>query len=216
MERCRNDDSDQEPCDGGARLPDVRRRDHRRARVRAQADRPVQPHGLRRAAPAERDPVIALVLAALRTRARVRVGKPTGKYVRKPRIGPPARHRAGTLRPSYSHPATRARRAVRSVLTPPRVRRALRSALPTIPRRTARPRLAARESAPPRSTRAIGRAVVRYVPRTVNAAVRAWLNDPRRPRRSHRHPDAGHRRQHIYLPNIGWCWETDEYPRVSA
>lgn len=161
--------------------------------------------------------MIALIVAALRTRSRVVVGKPTGRYVRKPKVTRPPRaglHRARLTRPSYSHPASRARRVVRQVLTPPRVRRSTRSALPTILRRTAR--TSRRESAPARSTRAIGRAVVRYVPKTINASVRAWLADQKHPRRSHRHPEAGHRREHIYLPNIGWCWDTDEYTRVST
>lgn len=165
--------------------------------------------------------MIPLLIDVLRTRMRTRVGKPTAaRYVRKPtvsrrpeRIG---RHRASVTRPSYSHPATRARRAVRSILTPPRVRRALRFALPTVPVRRSRPRPTSRESAPPRSTRAVGTAVVLYVPRTVNVAVRAWLNDRNHPRKSHRHPDAGYRRAHVYLPNIGWCWGTDEYERVTA
>jgi hypothetical protein len=57
---------------------------------------------------------------------------------------------------------------------------------------------------------------VLYVPRTVNASVRAWLANPRHGARSHRAPSAGHRREHYYLPNIGWCWDTDEYESVTA
>lgn len=160
--------------------------------------------------------------ASLRRRLGAHENDDRPRYVRKAKVtgrriyARPAGHRADSTRPSYSHPATRARRAVRSLLTVPRVRRALRTALPTIPARTRRPKGVRRESTPARSTRAVGRAVVLYVPRTVNASVRAWLADARHACRSHRHPSAGHRRDHVYLPNIGWCWDTDEFPRVTA
>ena len=155
--------------------------------------------------------------AALRDRIGGRRPEP-GRYVRKAKVtgrrvyARPVSHRADSRRPSYSHPATRARRAFREAFTAPRVRRATRTAVPNAPARRQRP-ATPRDAAPSRSTRAIGRAVVRY--RTVNASVRAWLADPRHGARSHRAPDAGHRRAHVYLPSIGWCWDTEELPKVS-
>jgi hypothetical protein len=135
--------------------------------------------------------------------ARIRRGlsgrRPSGqsRYVRKSKVAErtvygrePGRHAASTVRPSYSHPSNRRRRAVRALLT------------------SRRPRVGARESVPPRSARLAGQ--------RVNATVRAWLADRQHPRRSHRHPDAPHRRQHTYLPCIGWCWVTDEYPKVTV
>ena len=159
--------------------------------------------------------------AAVRRRLEPRRRQPTeARYVRKSKVtgrrvyARPAGHRADVRRPSYSHPAYRARRFLAMNPVP-------HSAAPVgyRPRRR-RPRSAAvafrRETARARdTTRAVGTAVVLYVPRTVNATVRAWLRDQYHPRKSHRHPDAGHRRQHIYLPNIGWCWETDQFQKVT-
>lgn len=149
--------------------------------------------------------VIPFAIDALRARLLSRPRRRPA-YVRKPKVtgrrvyARPVSHRADSRRPSYSHPVSRVRRAITG-------RRA-----PTVAKRRARPQ---RRDAVPRDTRAVGRAIVKYVPRTINASVRAWLTDQAHARRSHRHPDAGHRRQHVYLPNIGWCWETDEHPKVS-
>ena len=158
--------------------------------------------------------------AAIRRKLeRRRPAAPEGCYVRKPKVSGrriyarPAGHRSDAKRPSYSHPAYRARRMLAMNPVP-------RSAAPAYRPRRRRPRSAAvafrRESSPPRSTPAIGRAIVRYVPRTLNAAVRAWLADERHPCRSHRRPGAPHRRDQFYLPNIGWCWVTDEFPEVMV
>jgi hypothetical protein len=159
--------------------------------------------------------------AALRRRLERRRPPACPRYVRKPKIAgrriyarPGGAHRASSTRPSYSHPACRARRAVRAALTTSRVRRAARTALPSMPTRRHRPATRSHDDSPARDMRAIGRAVVRQIPTTVNLAVRAWLADARHGARSHRHPDAPHRRDHVYLPNIGWCWVTDEHPKV--
>ena len=154
--------------------------------------------------------------AALRRRLERRRPEPSARYVRKPKVvgrrvyARPASHRADTRRPSYSAPAYRARRALAMNPVP----------RPVAPRpRRRRPRTAAmafrRETARVRDIHAVGRAVVRYMPRTVNATVRAWLADQNHPRKSHRHPAAGQRREHVYLPNIGWCWGTDEFQKVT-
>lgn len=141
------------------------------------------------------------------TRARaqyVRKSKVTGRTV----YGQyPGAHRASATRPSYSHPALRAERVVRAATVPARP-------TPVPLRRRRAPLATPRDASPPRDTRAVGRAVVlRKIP-TINAAVMAWFNDPHHGARSHRHPDAPHRRDHVYLPNIGWCWVTDEHPKV--
>jgi len=160
-------------------------------------------------------------------RRRVRT-VPGPRYVRKARAshtpygrrawehsaGHTGRHRASAVRPSYSHPASRARGAAYAVLRRPRP-------LPTGPgaRRTsaaparrapAAHRAPARDAVPPRSTALI---LARHIPSRMNATVRAWLADPNHGIRSHRPQNGPHRRDNVYLPSIGWCWvRTQERP----
>jgi len=140
------------------------------------------------------------------------------RYARKPKVTGrtvygqyPGTHRASAIRPSYSHPALRAERIVRAATVP-----AHRSPAPV--RRRRAPAARPRDASPARDIRAVGRAVVLCKIPTINAAVTAWFNDPAHGARSHRaggnDPHAPHRREHVYLPNIGWCWVTDEHPKV--
>ena len=166
----------------------------------------------------------AAVRAALTPRPR---RMPPTRYTRKARpstlsttpprrYSRPAGHRAhGLTRPSYSHPAYRARHigrfiAIAAVARAERRPRRTRSTVTAAPR--------ARESAPARSQIPDSRNADRL------AIIHRWARESIRDRARHgigtikRHA-ANPRwksRDAIHLPYIGLCWDTAEQPKVTT
>jgi hypothetical protein len=145
-------------------------------------------------------------MISIREEIRVRFGRGrppvAARYVRKQRVAPRVaayggRHRASVIRPAYSAPSRVIRPVRRAVYV---VTRAVRpSARPVTPRLLARRSgVRVREAAPARSS--------------VNVTIRAWLADQGHGARTHR--ARPRRRDHVYLPSIGWCWDTGQFATI--
>jgi hypothetical protein len=174
-----------------------------------------------------------LILAAAKARLTWKPNRATGpRYVRKARAahtpygrrddrsaGHAGRHRASLTRPSYSHPASRARGAAYAVLRRPRP-------LPTGPgaRRTsaaparrapAAHRAPARDAVPPRSTvrRTADQAAIihRWARQTIRERAATGVGTVRRHCANPRYKS----RDAMHLPYIGLCWDTAEMPHIT-